>query len=133
MAFYQVLAGTSLVVPLESVAGQTATPVLEDHDGVRAVPAYLSMDDFAADLSAPGDYAELAGAELAALLDGQDTPLLLKAAPELVVTPRQLSWIAETFGAEVTKATGAGVSLSRPELPALAGHSEPFDPFAQRG
>ena len=119
MAFYQVLAGSSLVVPLSSVAGQTARPVLESHEGVETVPAYLSMSDYASALTAPGDYAELAGAELAALLDGQETPLLLMTAPELLVTPGQLSWIASTFGAEVTRATGAGVSLSRPDLPAL--------------
>ena len=119
MAFYQVLAGTSLVVPLASVAGRTATPLLEQHDGVRAVPAYLSMDDYASGLTAPGDYAELAGAELAALLDGQEAALLLKTGPGLVITPGQLGWVAQTFGAEVTRATGAGVEISRPELPAL--------------
>ena len=119
MAFYQVLAGTSLVVPLEAVSGETARPVLEQHDGVEAVPAYLSMSDYASALSEPGGYAELAGAELASLLNGQATPLLLKCAPLIVVAPDQLSWIARTFGAEVTRATGAGVSVSRPALPAL--------------
>ena len=120
MAFYQVFAGSSLVVPLQSVAGQTARPVLEDHDGVEAVPAYLCMEDYAAGLTEAGDYAELAGAELAALLDGQATPLLLKTASGVLVTPEQLSWISTTFGAEVTRATGAGVTISTPELPSLA-------------
>ena len=119
-AFYQALAGTSLVVPLAEQAGETAKPLLADHGGMAAVQAFPDMDSFANGLDAPGAYAELAGADLAGLLQGRKTPLLIRERPELLLAPDQLDWIAATYGAEVTRATGAGVTVATPEAPELA-------------
>lgn len=119
-AFYQALAGTPLVVPLSEQAGDTARPLLVSRDGVDAVQAFPDMERFATGLDAPGAYAELAGADLAALMAGQATPLVIHEDPEIVLTPDQLDWIATTFGAEVTRATGAGVTVATPASPELA-------------
>lgn len=118
-AFYQALAGTSLVISLEDAAAETARPRLTAHEGVEVLPAWTSMEAFAGALSEPGHYAELAGAELSRALAGQATPLLIHADGPLLIAPEQLDWIAETFGAEVTRATGQGVQVTAPELPAL--------------
>lgn len=118
-AFAQALAGTQLVIPLAEAAGDTARPSLTAHEGVEVLPAWTSMETFAGALANPGHYAELAGAELAAAMAGQDTPLLIHADTGLIVTPEQLGWIAETYGAEVTRATGQGVQVTAPELPTL--------------
>lgn len=117
--FYQALAGTSLVLPLEEAAGTTARPRLTEHEGIRAVPAYPSVEAYAEALSEPGHYAEIAGAELAALIAPEALPLVVHADSALVVTPEQLGWIAETYGAEVTRATGQGVEVTAPDLPPL--------------
>ena len=119
-AFYQILAGTTLVIPLETAAGETARPRLMAHEGIDTLPAWTSMEAFASALADPGHYAELAGVELASALAGQDTPLLIHADGPLVLSPEQLDWIAETYGAEVTRATGQGVQVTEPELPPLA-------------
>ncbi|MFK7941902.1 MAG: hypothetical protein AB8B85_03175 [Paracoccaceae bacterium] len=118
-AFAQALAGMQLVIPLEEAAGETARPRLTLHEDVNVLPAWTSMDAFAGALADPGHYAELAGAELAGALAGQGTPLLVFADGPLVVTPEQLDWIAQTYGAEVTRATGQGVQVTAPELPPL--------------
>ena len=121
MRLYQVVAGLSLVVPLAEAAGETARPLLETRDGVETVPAYLSMGAFAAALAAPGEYAELAGADLAGLLQDQGTPLLIHADKgPILLSPEQLGFIAGTWGAEVTRATGAGVTIGTPAPPELA-------------
>lgn len=117
--FYQALAGTTLIIPLEEAAGDTARPRLTEDQGVPAVPAYTSMEAFADALANPGHYAELAGAELASLLAAEATPLLVHADTTLVLTSEQLGWIASTYGAEVTRATGQGVQVLAPELPPL--------------
>lgn len=119
-AFAQALAGTQLVIPLEDAAGETARPRLTAHEGVEVLPAWTSMEAFAGALADPGHYAELAGAELASALAGQNTPLLIHADTGLVVTPDQLAWIAQTYSAEVTRATGQGVEVTAPDLPPVA-------------
>ena len=119
MAFYQALAGTALIVPLDDVAGETARPATLVADGVTCVAAYPDIGSFASAIDAPGDYAEIAGVQLAALLSEEATGLSIRTDPPIVVGADQLAWIAETFGAEVTRATGAGVSIRTPELPAL--------------
>lgn len=121
MAFYQTLAGTALVIPLSEAATETARPALADHQGVAAVEAYADMLDYAGALKSAGNYAEISGADLAAMLRGQAVPVLLRAgADPILITPEQLDWIAQTFGAEVVRAEGAGVEVTTPELPALA-------------
>ena len=119
MAFYQALAGTGLIVPLHETAGETAKPITLDVQGVTAVLAYLDMDDYAAALEQAGNYAEISGVELAGMLAGQQSALNLHAKPPVLIAPDQLAWISQTFGAEVTRATGAGVSVRTPNLPPL--------------
>ncbi len=119
MAFYQAFSGTGLIVPLLEKVEDSAQPVTVEIDGIEAVIAHLDMDSYAANLTKPGGYAEIAGVELAAMLAGQGTALSLHASPPIVIGPEQLAWIAQTFGAEVTRAMGAGVSVNTPELPAL--------------
>lgn len=119
MAFYQALSGTGLIVPLHRTAGEVATPQTIGIEGVDAVLAYVDMDSYAEALTQPGEYAEIAGVELARMLAEQNAPLSLHAPSPIVITPDQLSWIAQTFGAEVTRATGAGVSVRKPDLPPL--------------
>ncbi|MEM1298728.1 MAG: hypothetical protein AAGH68_05555 [Pseudomonadota bacterium] len=108
------------MIPLEDAAGETARPRLATHEGVDVLPAWISIEAFAGALSDPGHYAELAGAELAGALAGQATPLLIHGEGPLLISPEQLDWIATTFGAEVTRATGQGVQVTAPELPPLA-------------
>ena len=119
MAFYQALAGTGLIVPLKASAGETAQPVTLQQDGIEAVLAHADMDSYASALSEPGEYAEIAGVELAAMLSAQKTALSLYSDPMILTAGEQLAWIAQTFGAEVTRATGAGVSVNTPDLPPL--------------
>lgn len=119
MAFYQVLAGTALIVPLDEVAGETAKPATIVADGMTCVAAYPDIDGYASAIDRPGDYAEIAGVQLAAMLSAESTGLSIRTDPPIVVGAGQLTWIAETFGAEVTRATGAGVSIRTPDLPAL--------------
>ena len=119
MAFYQAFSGTGLIVPLIGKVADSVQPVTVEIDGIEAVVAHVNMDSYAANLTEPGGYAEIAGVELAAMLAGQGTALSLYASPPIVIGPDQLEWIAQTFGAEVTRATGAGVSVRTPELPAL--------------
>ena len=120
LAFYQALAGTGLIVPLVETAGETARPRTTTHHEIEAVVAHVDMTSFASALTEPGEYAEIAGVELARMLSAQNSALSLQAEPPIVVLPEQLTWIAETFGAEVTRATGTGVSVRTPELPPMA-------------
>jgi hypothetical protein len=122
MQFYQTLAGTSLIVPLTEGAGETAKPQLVDHDGLTAVQAYAGMDLFASAVRVPTDYAELDGAQLCGLLEGQATPLLVQvegAGMPLLIDTKAQEWISSTFGAEVTRRATEGVSVAAPELPDL--------------
>lgn len=119
MAFYQALAGTALIVPLHETPGETAKPVTILYEGVEAVLCHQDIASYAAAIDTPGEYAEIAGVELAELLVQEDTPLLLKSVPEILVIVDQLTWIAQTYGAEVTRAVGAGVSIRTPDLPPL--------------
>jgi hypothetical protein len=119
MAFYQAFSGTALIVPLLEKVEDSAQPVTVEIDGIEAVIVHVDMDSYAANLTESGEYAEIAGVELAAMLAGQGTALSLHASPPIVIGPDQLAWIAQTFGAEVTRATGAGVAVKTPELPAL--------------
>lgn len=119
MTFYQALAGIGLIVPLTASAGEIAKPVTIMQNGVDAVLAYVDMDAYASSLTEPGEYVEIAGVELAAMLSDQGSALSIYANPAILIAPDQLSWIAQTFGAEVTRATGAGVSVRTPDLPAL--------------
>ncbi len=117
MVFYQSFAGLKMIVPLKGAAAETATPELVTHDGVEAVPAFPDMAAYAASLSKPGHYLEMAGAELAEGLQDQTAPLVIQngqAAP-ILLTPSQLGWIARTFRAEVVRAEGSGVTVSTPE------------------
>ncbi|MEM9062994.1 MAG: hypothetical protein AAGD13_21220 [Pseudomonadota bacterium] len=118
--FYLTFAGTNLVVPLLKQDGDTASPALTDRDGVSCVLGYPDIDSYASSLGTPGEYAEISGADLAAMLAPQSTALSLCTDPEIILLPDQLLWIADTYGAEVTRATGAGVTLETPELPDLA-------------
>lgn len=119
MAFYQVLSGTALIVPLVDVAGETARSATVVADGMTCVVAYPDIDSYASAIDEPGDYAEVAGVQLAGMLSAEATGLSIRTDPPIVVGADQMAWIAETFGAEVTRATGAGVSIRTPELPAL--------------
>lgn len=119
MAFYQALSGTGLIVPLHGSQDEVATPVTVQVEGLQAVLAHTDMDSYAASLTQPGEYAEIAGVELARMLSDQNTPLSLHADTPILISPDQLSWIAQTFGAEVTRATGSGVSVRTPDLPPL--------------
>ncbi|MEM7548012.1 MAG: SseB family protein [Pseudomonadota bacterium] len=118
--FYQTFAGTSLIVPLSASDGDTATPALTEQDGVTCVLAYPDIESYASLIGAPGEYAEVSGVDLAEMLAPQTTALSLQSKPGIVLLPKQLSWIAETFGAEVTRATGSGVTIETPEAPELA-------------
>ena len=120
MAFYQALSGTALIMPVLHVTGESAHPVTVTVDGVEAVLCHLDLDRYASGLSEPGEYAEIAGVELAAMLAVEGVALAIDADPPIVVEPAQLEWIARNFGAEVTRAAGAGVSIRTPELPPLA-------------
>ncbi len=119
MAFYQALSGTGLIVPLTEMAGDSARPTTVSIDGFETVMSHIDMDSYAAALTKPGEYAEIAGVELATMLASQNTALALHADPPIVITADQLTWIAKTFGAEVTRATGAGVAVKTPDLPPL--------------
>lgn len=119
-AFAQMLAGTTLIVPLDASAGETLRPSLSVLDGVQTLLVHGDMDSFATAIAAPGNCAEIPGVELAEMLRGQSCALALAGDPMIIVPAEQLVWIAETFGAEVTRATGAGVSVSRPALPPIA-------------
>lgn len=119
MTFYQAFAGTALIVPLQESAGETAKPMTTLLDGAEAVLSHADIGSYASAIDTPGEYAEIAGVELAAMLSSQDTPLMIQFEPPIVILTDQLRWIAETYGAEVTRATGAGVSVRTPELPPL--------------
>lgn len=119
MAFYQVLSGTALIVPVVDMAGETARPATAIADGMTCVVAYPDIDSYASAIDEPGDYAEIAGVQLAGMLSAESTGLSIRTDPPIVVGADQMAWIAETFGAEVTRATGAGVSIRTPEPPTL--------------
>ena len=119
MAFYQALSGTGLIVPLLGMSGPSARPVTVRIDGVETVMAHTDMDSYASVLTEPGEYAEIAGVELAAMLAAENVALSVYAEPPVIIAPDHLAWIARTFGAEVTRATGAGVSITTPDLPTL--------------
>lgn len=119
MAFYQALSGTALVVPLQGAAGATAKPMTVQADGLTSVVAYPDIDSYASAIDKPGDYAEIAGVQLAGMLVTEQSGLSIHADPPILIGQEQLAWISRTFGAEVTRATGAGVSIGTPELPAL--------------
>ncbi|MEM1163972.1 MAG: SseB family protein, partial [Pseudomonadota bacterium] len=116
-AVWQALAGTRLVVPLEDGDGDTVRPRLVAIDGQRAVQGFESMDLFARLLDAPGEYAEVDGAELCEMLAAQDTGLAVSLehydAP-LLVGREAVQWIATTFRAEVSRGMNDGVSVVTP-------------------
>ena len=118
--FWQVLAGTSLVVPLEDGTGDRVRPQMVVTGPATAVQAFTSMESFADHLSEPGDYAEIDGAHLAEMLAPQGTALSISLGsdrPPVLIDAETLGWIANTFRAEVSRAEGAGVSVSAPDLP----------------
>lgn len=119
MAFWQALAGTALIVPLQDAPGETAKPQTKEHDGAEAVIAYPDMHAYASALTEPGEYAEIAGTELAGMLADQGAALALQGDTPVLILSDQLAWIAQTYGAEVTRATGAGVTVQTPDLPPL--------------
>lgn len=119
MAFYQAFSGTALIVPLQDTAGDTAKPVTVQKDGIACVVAYPNIDTYASSIEEPGDYAEVAGVQLAGMLVKELCSLVIRTASPITLGPEKLTWIADTFGAEVTRATGAGVSVRTPDLPAL--------------
>lgn len=118
-AFCRVLAGTTLIVPIDGGHGDTIRPQTQQMDGVEILAVYPTIDQFAEALETPGACAEVAGAELATMLRGQKCGLAIHADPPLLVSTEQLDWIASTFAAEVTRAVGAGVSVTSPALPEL--------------
>lgn len=118
---WQTVAGSRLTVPLTATAGETANPLVVSIDGLTAVQAFEGMERYAEMLDAPGDYAQIDGAELAAMLDGQDVALAIIADESdlpIVIPADTLSWIAHTFQADVERVEGAGVAVREPELPA---------------
>lgn len=86
---------------------------------MEAVLCYPDITSYAANIETPGEYAEIAGVELAGMLEDHETPLVLQSEPWVLITAEQLRWISQTYGAEVTRATGAGVSIQTPDLPPL--------------
>lgn len=123
LTLYRAVAGTLMVVPLSDQTGETARPRLVSHDGLSAVQAFDRMDTFAASLKEPSDYAELSGAHLAQLLDGQDTALLVQTSTgemPILIDQAALAWIAMTFGADVEREAAEGVTVSAPPAPDLA-------------
>ena len=119
MSFYQALSGTALIVPLHDTVGDTAKPVTVQADGITCVVAYPGIEVYASTIERPGDYAEIAGVQLAGMLSKEACSLVIRTASPITLGPEKLTWIADTFGAEVTRATGAGVSVRTPDLPAL--------------
>lgn len=120
--FYQALAGTSLIVALETREGDKVAPRTIAYEGSTTVLAFADMQVFAAALTTPTDYVELDGAELCGLLQGQDTPLLVhldQHHPAMMISTEAQDWIAQTFGAEVTRRATEGVSVAAPDLPDL--------------
>ena len=117
-ALWQAVAGTALVLPLDQQDGNAMMPRVVNIEIGEAVQAYPDMDSFAEALTTPSDYAELDGAQLAAMLSPQDAALLIMLRPDPLVVPvKALVWIAETFRADVTRSDSAGVKVLAPQLP----------------
>lgn len=116
---WQAVAGTALVLPLDGPAEDSLSPVVvETADGV-AVRAFESLDAFAAAIRTPTDQAEIAGAELARMMQGQGAGISveLEDGTPLLVPAETVDWIAATWGAEVAHSERAGVNVTDPGLP----------------
>ena len=118
-ALWQGLAGSALILPLKGQLGELVQPALTRVDGQDAVQAFADMDSYGEDLDEPGEYAEMDGAQLAAMTAPLDMPLVvvLPGGETIIVPPPALDWIAATFRADVDRAESAGVHVSAPDLP----------------
>ncbi len=119
-SLWQALAGTRLVVPIESTGAATLSPRLISAGGVEAVQAFERMESFAAMLDEPGECAEVDGAELAGMLAGHSLALAVSIdglADPIMVGEAALGWIAATWGADVERTIGAGVVISAAAAP----------------
>lgn len=118
--YYHALAAAPLIVPLEAAADETVRLAeIATGDG-PTVLAFDRMERMVAHLAAPGDYAEMPGAELARALAGSGISLTVNlgtAGSETVLDPDRLAWLAANFGAEVARDTAAGVTLAAPADP----------------
>lgn len=116
---WQAFAGHPWVVPLDGQDGDTIRPSLIARDGVEMVQAYPDMASYAGALSVPGQYAELDGAQLAAMLApaGAMLGLWLHADAPTPIAGDTLGWIASTFRADVDRTESAGVTVTAPDLP----------------
>lgn len=121
-ALWQALAGSGLILPLKGQVGELVQPQLTEIDGIDAVEVFTDMDAYAEQLSEPSDYAELDGAQLAAMVASLEMPLAVKLPDDqlLLVPPAAVDWIAATFRADVDRADSAGVHVSAPDLPPVA-------------
>ena len=117
---WQAFAGMAWVVPLESQDDASIRPRMAELDDVSIVQAFPDMLSFADALTEPGHYAELDGAQLAALLAPAGVPLglWLPGYSPIAVPEKTLEWIAATFRADVNRADSAGVRVTAPDLPA---------------
>ncbi|MEM7056655.1 MAG: hypothetical protein AAF557_03635 [Pseudomonadota bacterium] len=121
-ALWQALAGSGLILPLKGQLGELVQPRLTKVDGLDAVEVFADMDSYAEQLAEPADYAEMDGAQLAAMAVSLDMPLAVKLTDGqvLMVPPAAVDWIASTFRADVDRADSAGVHVSAPDLPSVA-------------
>lgn len=117
---WQTFAGMAWVVPLDGQDGDTVRPRLVQDDGIDLVQAFPDMTAYADAIAEPGHYAELDGAQLAAMLAPAGVPLGLWLTPGALtpIPSDRLDWIAATFRADVDRADSAGVTVAAPDLPA---------------
>ena len=118
-ALWQAVAGTGLILPLTEQAGEQARPVVIKYADVHTVRAFADISAYAETLDVPGDYAEMDGAQLAAMLAPQNVALLIEVADggPVFVPAEALEWISLIFRADVDRADSAGMHISAPELP----------------
>ncbi|MEM0989595.1 MAG: hypothetical protein AAGK00_11980 [Pseudomonadota bacterium] len=111
-AFYQALAGTLLVVPITEAEQLD----LAEGDAGPIAQAYLSLELYAGSIDTVARHAEVPGNELSRLLADAGVPLeVITGAEPVLLGKDQLAWIADTYGAEVTRDVNQGVRIAAPD------------------